>query len=149
MSLNNIGHLEGRRAKFGGIDRQLFSGNASGGAGAFWGGAQGANVGAFVAAGAVAGGGESGYCAPPATEGETNGIAGAYAGGGIGFFVTNATSVSEVAGAFSAYNVSVGYLFSVGVQYEFSGSTWLLAVSFGPGWGLSVSGYPTFTWTTN
>jgi RHS repeat-associated protein len=123
---------------------------AAGGAGMFWGGQQGVNVGAFGEVGAFAGGPGYGPQYPAYPEGNNANVAGgAFAGFGGGAFLTNACSAGDLRGPFDTYNFNVGVgPIQVSLQIGVSGATWIGSVTFGPGAYISGSGYPTNTWAT-
>ena len=128
----------------------VIGGGATGaiGSGIFGGGSQGVNVGGFAGGGAFAGGPGYGSSAPQC-QGNQTGAAGAFAGAGVGLFLTNATSASDLGGYGSTYSFNVGVgpaKFSV--QIGRSGNTWIGSATIGPGIGLSGSSYPTWTNTT-
>lgn len=122
----------------------------AGGAGMFWGGSQGFNLGAFGSAGAFAGGPGYGLQYPAYPQGKNaNDAGGAFAGAGAGAFLTNACSAGELRGPFDTYtfNVGVGPI-QASIQIGVSGGTWIGSLTFGPGIGISGSTYPTNTWAT-
>ncbi len=123
---------------------------ASAGAGVFWGGSQGVNVGAYGSTGAFAGGPRYGTQYPAYPQGNNAKVAGgAFAGVGAGAFVTNACSAGDLRGPFDTYtfNVGIGPIQAT-AQVGVSGGTWIGSVTVGPGVGISGSGYPTNTWAT-
>jgi hypothetical protein len=75
---------------------------------------------------------------------------GAFAGGGVGAFVTNAASAKQLGGIAQTYslNVGVGPL-KLSVGFGASAGTYLGSVSVGPGIGLDTSRYPTQTVTNS
>jgi RHS repeat-associated protein len=118
------------------------------GGGVFGGGSQGLNVGGFVSGGAFVGGPGLSASAPAPLPGGTTGAVGAYAGAGVGGFITNATNVGELKGPFNTYSINtpIGSL-----QLGVSGSTWIFSVTCGvPPCGIGAGGagstYPTNTW---
>ncbi|MBF0330144.1 MAG: RHS repeat-associated core domain-containing protein [Nitrospirae bacterium] len=119
----------------------------SAGGGVFWGGPQGTNVGGFASFGAFAGGPNYGHSYPSGNS--SNVAGGAFAGGGGGFFITNATCANQLSGPFDTYSFNIGVgPFKVSVQVGVSNGTWIGSATFGPGIGISGSGYQTNTWTT-
>jgi RHS repeat-associated protein len=117
-------------------------GTASGGAGVFWGGPQGVNGGEFGSAGEFLGENQS-YPG----GGETPWALGAYGGAGGGLFCTNANSAQELNGPFKTISVNIGLIISGSLQVSWSGSTWIISFTAGPGAGVSISNYTTNTWT--
>jgi RHS repeat-associated protein len=119
------------------------------GGGLFGGGPEGLNPGGFASFGAMRGGlGEGkGYpCSDP-----DNFIGGGFVGAGGGAFFTNATSASGLKGPFytASFNIAFPWLpVKFSAQLGWSGGTWIGSVTFGPGFGMSASGYKTNTWTT-
>ena len=113
------------------------------GAGAFWGGLGGPNVGSFFSFGAFAGAPGFGAGIPNCPqEPPANGVLGRFAGAGRGGFLTNAISASQLAGPFNMYSLDVG---PASIQYATSGNVWILSVTVGPGGGGAVAAYPTYT----
>jgi len=107
------------------------------------------NLGAFGSAGGYAGGPGYGAQYPGSSGSSVNATFGAFAGGGIGWFFTNANSASQLWGPFETSTINVGEgSIQVSIQIGFSGGTWIVSVTLGPGIGASVSSYPTNTWTT-
>ncbi len=112
-----------------------------------------AGVGAFrdatgaVHGGSFAGGGAfgdvAGHTARTAHSTEPTGAIGAFAGAGIGAFVTNAASANDLRGVAQQYSVNVGVgPLKVSLQAGMSDGTFVGSVSVGPGIGLDVSRYP-------
>lgn len=118
-----------------------FGGTASVGAGLFFDGGRGLHPGAFAAAGAFAGVGNQGLTTTH--SGDPVGVAGAFAGAGVGMFVTNAASAEQLGGIAQTYslNLGVGPL-KMSVQVGSADGTYLGAVTVGPGIGADVSRYP-------
>ena len=116
-------------------------GTASGGLGGFWGGDR--HFGSFMTAGGFAGGANEGWAYPGFPEQGVNGTYGAYAGLGLGAFLTNANSSSQLGGPFdvSIFNFAVGEF-----QIATSGPIWQMSLTFGPGGGMGYSHYTTNTW---
>src|SRR5262249_42779385 len=74
---------------------------------------------------------------------------GLFAGFGGGPFFTNATHAGQLAGPFNTYSFNLGIgPIKGGVQYAFSGGTWIISMTFGPGGFISGSSYPTYSTTT-
>lgn len=114
------------------------------GGGIFGGGSRGINVGGFGTFGAMAGGPGIPSVGYPSTS-ATNAAAGAYAGGGVGGFFTNATSATELGGPFFTYSINT----PVGsIQLGVSGNTWIFSVAVGPGFFGSASAIWTNTCAT-
>jgi RHS repeat-associated protein len=76
----------------------------------------------------------------------TGAVLGASAGVGVGAFVTNAASVSDLGGPFNNININTP-IGSINISY--GGGIWEVGVSVGPSVGASVSTYQTNTATTN
>jgi hypothetical protein len=116
------------------------------GAGAFadYGNSLGSSLGVFGTAGAMAGK-ESAI----ATNGDDKAtVFGGYAGAGLGLFVTNGTSAEALGGAFETKTLNVGLGINIGLSLAYdrtSGVFMLAATPVGPGAGLSVSEYNTWT----
>jgi RHS repeat-associated protein len=73
----------------------------------------------------------------------------AFAGGGIGGFITNAKSVGDLEGPFDTYSLNVGAgPIQFSVQFGYSSGIGILSVTVGPGLGANVSKYPTNTVVT-
>ena len=108
-------------------------------------GSEGASLGRYVSGGAAAGGPGAavGY---PSQTGQPVAVGGAYAGLGYGIFVTNAGSVSQLAGSFWGWNLDIMGFGSVALEY--SGGVWICSISDGPAIGAAGSGYPTTTKVT-
>ena len=122
---------------------------ASAGVGPFWGGPQGTNIGGFYTKGGFIGGPGYGISYPIGNNPNT--VSGAYGGGGIGGYITNAKCASQLAGPFitTTFNVGIPDLPGVSVQYsEDAKGTWIWSVTFGPGAGLSSGVYQTTTRST-
>jgi RHS repeat-associated protein len=132
------------------------------GAGVFSNGLSDINVGGFRSWGGYAGGPlGSGYgpSYPPSgsTYSDKNFVAGAYAGGGVNLFFTNAKNACQLEGPFRTYSFNVGWkLRALSLQLSVgSDGTWLFSyggpigsLPTGGGFGFSVSGYNTNTWVT-
>ena len=122
--------------------------NVSLGAGLFLGGKSGWNVGSFLSGGSMIGGpgfGGQGLGSDPFTGNAdpTNRAVGAYAGGGFGFFYTNATNACQLQGKFDTRDVDTPWF---SLQYGRSpDGTYIWSFTFGPGVGGAVSRYPTDT----
>lgn len=119
-------------------------GSVSAGAGVFGGGQSGINLGGFASAGGFIGGPGIGPSYPAGNCGNT--AAGAYAGIGVGGFLTNATSAAELRGPFQGLNFDLGIL---SVQVAWSGNIIIGSWTLGPGDIGGASGYQTNTWTTD
>jgi RHS repeat-associated protein len=115
----------------------------SGGRGAFYSPDQGFSTGNFSSAGAFSSGNGAKY---PGSCSQTPQAYGAFAGAGGGLFFTNAPSVNELAGDFTTYNFNLGRgPFQFSVQYGYANGTGIVSITFGPGLGVSGSGFPTTT----
>jgi hypothetical protein len=148
------------------------SGSAEAGAGAVGAGATGSagggiffkglhpSAGGFYGGGAMAGGPGWGKAAPKCPN-KKNGILGAFVGGGVNIFVTNASKPSDLAGPFKTYSLNVGWgvrvltiQFSTGTNsngqpidvLSYGGP--LGPIPTGGGYGASISTYNTNTHTT-
>ena len=79
---------------------------------------------------------------------------GAYAGGGIGFFGTNASNVTQLGGPFKTISIDLGNgLEGISVQIAWSGSTVIFSITpplpyLGVGVGVAITTLPTITYTT-
>jgi RHS repeat-associated protein len=121
---------------------------ASAGAGVFGGGTEGLSVGAFGTAGGFVGGPGYGVGYPSAQPGGTTTVGGAFAGAGLGGFITNATNVGQLSGPFNTYSLNIGVgPIQVSIQVGEAGGIWIGSATVGPGLGISGGGYPTNTWT--
>jgi hypothetical protein len=115
---------------------------ASAGVGIFYDGKRSIHAGSFAGAGAFAGAGESDVKTSPSAD-PVN-VVGAFAGMGIGAFVTNAASAKQLSGVAQTYSVNLGVgPLKLSVQVGSSDGTYVGAVSVGPGIGLDASRYPT------
>jgi RHS repeat-associated protein len=133
-------------------------GTASAGGGVFFNGLS-PSLGGFASGGAFAGGPGWGVSAPSCPD-KTNWALGAYAGGGVGVFFTNANNVGDLAGPFKTYSFNAGWgLFNVNLQLSVGSNAagqpiWYfnyggpLGFPSGGGFGISLSGYNTNTVTT-
>jgi hypothetical protein len=116
------------------------------------------SIGGFASGGAFAGGPGWGASAPHLPSANKWAL-GAFAGGGLGIWASNAKNVGQLAGPFKTYSVNAGwFLRAATLQFSIGkdpcGKTiWLLnyggPVRFpsGVGWGASISGYNTNTKT--
>jgi RHS repeat-associated protein len=118
------------------------------GGGVFGGGDGGMNLGGFGSLGGFAGG--PGYGPSYPGDNNNNVVGGAFGGFGGGAFATNAKCAGDLKGPFDTYsfNIGVGPI-KISAQFGISGGTWIGSVTVGPGFGITGSGYPTNTWTTN
>lgn len=115
-------------------------GTGSLGGGVFWGGQRGTNLGGYAAGGGFAG---------DPSEDRQRGIVGGFVGAGLGAFYTTATCAAQLEGPFKTYSVNIGIgPIKVSFQYSVSGHIKLYSVTYGPGIGLSGSGYTTYTKAT-
>jgi RHS repeat-associated protein len=129
------------------------------GGGIFSGGSD-ASLGGFASGGAFAGGPGWGASAPSCPN-KDNWALGAFAGGGVNLFATNADNVLDLSGPFKTYSLNIGWglrilslQFAVGKNaagrtigvFGYGGP---LGFPSGGGFGLSVSKYNTNTQTTS
>lgn len=110
-----------------------------------WG--EGFNAGKFFGGGVISRGPTSNTTwTKPASNSKGHGVLGAFAGGGAGAFATNATCPADLEGPGETLTMNVGVgLVKFSLQLGFSGSTWIGSLTVGPGAGISVSDYPTYT----
>jgi RHS repeat-associated protein len=116
--------------------------------------------GSFGSWGAFGGDHKSGL-SYPRCPGKDNWAFGAYAGGGLSAFATDANGISDLAGPFRTYSLNAGWgrrtisiQFSVGTNsagqqihvLSYGGPIPLLGLPTGGGFGLDVSVYNTNTW---
>jgi RHS repeat-associated protein len=122
------------------------------GAGLFHDAGTGWSGGAFASGDAAAFVGSHVAAAPAQTGQDLSGL-GLFGGGGAGLFFTNASSVQQLRGPFSALNFNVGYSFAqLQIQYATSGNTWYLQISppyAGASLGFSVTTMKTTTAATH
>jgi RHS repeat-associated protein len=112
---------------------------------------QNLNLGGFFTQGGFTRGqGGTGCNSFPSINNWWNSSIGAYAGGGIGFFGTNASNVTLLSGPFKTISIDLGNgLEGISVQIAWSGTTVIISASpFGYGWGGAVTTLPTTTVTT-
>ncbi|MDR3415975.1 MAG: RHS repeat-associated core domain-containing protein [Nevskia sp.] len=136
-------------------------GTASGGGGVFY-GDQGISAGAFGTVGAFAGGPNWGGSYPRCPD-KNNWAVGAYAGGGVNVFATNADNVKDLSGPFKTFSFNAAWGLRV-LSFQYSWGTndtgqpiWVFSyggplgvpLPTGGGFGLSVSKYNTNTWTSS
>jgi len=144
----------------GGIIAAGAGATASAGGGLFFSGWNSPTVGAFCTFGAFAGGPRYGP-SYPGSPSKSNWALGAYGGGGLNVFVTNANSVTDLSGPFVTYSFNIGWgLRLLSLQYSVgqnaAGQTIGVLQYGGPlgfpsggGFGVSFSKYNTNTWTTS
>jgi RHS repeat-associated protein len=145
--------------------RGLWGAGVTGGAGAFGGVGETASGGATASIGGVffsdpsaplgftsagylslgAFGGDHGAFGTPGTCSSVGGNRGAGVGAGVGFIVTNANSVDDLAGPFD--NTTVALPFIAIDLGEGSNGVKTLSVTAGPGWGLGIFHYTTNIYT--
>ena len=124
------------------------------GGGIFWEGLfRKINSGGFTSWGGLVGGPGYGYCTGDDKKG--NFIAGAFGGGGVGIFITNAKRASDLSGPAKTFSFNVGWGARVlSIQLTVGeGGTWILSYGgplpfvpvTGGGYGISVSYYNTST----
>ncbi len=122
---------------------------ASGGGGAFWGGPNGANLGAFRSYGAYSGGPTKGSSWTYPQSNSKGTALGAFAGAGGGAFVTNAKCAADLKGPATTTTANIGFgPLQLTIQISRSGPIWMGSITAGPGAGGSISEYPTNTWAT-
>ena len=110
--------------------------SASAGTGLFYAGGHDVRPGSFAGAGAFAGPG--------------NHVLGAFAGVGVGAFVSNADSAKQLAGIAQTYSLNVGVgPVKVSLQVGQADGTYIGSMVIGPGVGLDVSAYPTCSVATS
>ena len=120
------------------------------GGGIFGGGAGGVTAGGFASGGAFAGLANGSLGIPAAPVGTMTSAAGAYGGGGVGAFATNATDVGQLAGTFNTFTINTPI---ASIQVGVSNGTWIGSFTCGfPPCGIggvgSVSTFPTTTAVT-
>jgi len=116
------------------------------GAGFFYGPGIGTHAGAYVANGAFVGAGSHGLRSPRTRD--PVGALGAFVGGGIGAFVTNASSVRQLRGVAQTFSLNIGVgPVKLSAQLAESHGTVVGSLSIGPGIGLDASVYSTRTLT--
>lgn len=115
------------------------------GAGAFMGQSGSLNTGSFATGAAAARFGPS-QAGSPNQSGSVNPVVmGAYAGAGLGVFVTNATNVEQLGGPFQTLTLAT----PVGsISLSFGGGIWSASVTAGPGAVGAASGLTTNTRTS-
>ena len=117
--------------------------------GVFWGGPSGINFGRFTTKGSF--NRLPGYetqCPAFPNSITTNGVAGAYAGAGLGLFITNANDVTALKDQFDtwSFNASPEVIpIKFSIQVGYNNGIWIISVTPGPGFGMSESTYPTNT----
>ena len=117
------------------------------------------SAGTFASGGAFAGGPGWGKAAPSSPSNK-NWVFGGYTGGGLNFWISNAKTVCDLSGPFRTYSINAGWhvkVFSLQLsrgrnaageliwQLSYGGPVGPLVT--GGGYGLSVSGYNTYTVT--
>jgi RHS repeat-associated protein len=120
------------------------------------------SVGAFASGGAFAGGPGWGPSAPSLPD-NSNWAGGAFGGGGLNLFLTNANDVADLAGPFKTYSFNLGWgvrvlslQFSIGKNcagrtigfFSYGGPLPGIPVPTGGGYGASLSKYNTNTLST-
>jgi hypothetical protein len=124
------------------------------GAGVFGGGLGGINAGGLAAWGGFGGGPGWGRAYPshPCSRPHPHHAAlGAYAGGGINLFLTNAMNAEQLSGVASAVSINAGWKLRVfGAQFSWARGMWMLSYGGPPmrgfGFGAAASMYETHTW---
>jgi RHS repeat-associated protein len=115
-------------------------GQASAGAGVFTDGSGNTTAGGFVSGGAAAGL-LNNSVGTPSTD-QNVGFAGASAGIGGGFFVTNANKPCELNGPFHQWDINLPF---ISINLGVSGNTWIFSATAGPSVGFSATSYSTTT----
>jgi RHS repeat-associated protein len=78
----------------------------------------------------------------PCESQSPEGALGAYAGAGLGAFITNADTWNDLFGPFQTWSINT----PIGsAQFSYSNGTWIGSVTVGPGYIGGVSAYPTVT----
>ncbi len=118
------------------------------------------STGGFLSFGGFAGGPGWGYSYPTCPN-DNNWAFGAYAGGGVNIFVTNANNILDLSGPFRTYSLNVGWgLRALSLQLSIGenaagetirvfGYGGPLGYPTGVGYGFSMSAYNTNTVTTS
>jgi len=112
---------------------------ASVGNAAFWGGESGLNMGSYYSHGGFLGGDQGGW---QSVTSEVGSVVGAGAGVGWQLFVTNATSVNDLAGPFTSLQAGIGIF---GIQLASDGRIYQFSFGISKSWGESFSIYKTTT----
>lgn len=123
--------------------------SGSTGAGIFYSGPNGASAGGFIEGGGFANAGSHMVGAPAQTNGSMG--LGGFAGGGGGFFVTNAGSPQQLSGPFLTFSADIGTPFTGALSLQFSissNNTFMFSATYGPGAGVAGSAMTTTTKTT-
>jgi RHS repeat-associated protein len=119
-----------------------------GGYGGFSGG--GGNSGFFGSFGTFAGGPFYGAGYPNSPDPTVkNVVGGAFAGAGVGPFISNAKCAADLGGPFNTFFLNLGIGLGVSINVGISDGTWIGSLSFGPSIGSSGGQYPTNTWATH
>lgn len=109
------------------------------GGGLFGGGDQGVNVGAFQSVGGFVGGPGYGPSYPP--DNSRNAALGAYGGGGVGGFITNATSAADLVRTTGTISLDYGIgPLNFSLQFSYGDGIWMASfmppyLSYGYGLG--------------
>ena len=122
----------------------------SAGWGHFWGGPEGPNNGWMATEGAFLGTPAHHYTYPRGMCNTTSVAGGAFAGAGVGVFLTNADNVRQLQGPFNTLSLNGGFLGKLGVQLQWGRDDqdrlrWIFSGNVGLGFGGSVSHYMTCT----
>ena len=86
----------------------------------------------------------------PSSSSSPQGVVGAYAGAGVGFFATNANNANELSGPFNTISINTPFG-SLQIGWDNSGTV-ITSGMIGPGAGFGISTYPTnteHTWSSN
>jgi hypothetical protein len=115
--------------------------NYNWGAGLFYNPNNGFSLGGFHGGGAFFGNPSASFNVPCHSTDNPSGAFGAYGGVGLGPWISNAGSPSDLGGPFNQWNINS----PISGSYANSGGTWIGSLTFGPGDVGSFSTYPTTT----
>lgn len=116
------------------------------GGGAFYNSSSGASLGGFAEGGMAAYAGSAVTGDPVQDDGPS--VLGAFAGAGVGVFVSNAGSAQQLAGHFLTFSGDVGFPLpgKISLQVSFSSNgTWIGSIAYGLGAGIGGSAVTTNT----
>jgi hypothetical protein len=109
----------------------------SGTFGAFWGGCRGVNIGSTAT---------GGYAYTKSGKIEPGAVIGAFAGFGVGMYITNATSARDLEGQSRTRFLDLGAgSAKFSVQYAESSGKWIGSLTWGPAKGVAAGWVPTTT----
>jgi len=111
------------------------------GFGLFYNPNDGFSLGGFHGGGAFFGNPSASFNIPCHSSDNPSGAFGAYGGAGLGPWISNAGSPSDLGGPFNQWNINS----PVSASYASSGGTWIGSLTYGPGDVASFSTYPTTT----